>query len=183
VHDKVFETQRLVCRFWRLEDARSIFELYRDPLMVRYLGLNSKTIDSLEEAEEWTRKRVEAQKDWKPGKGFWAVERKEDQRLIGAIICKPIPDGSGVLTDDIEIGWHLGVPYWGNGFATEAALAVVRFGFESDSSLTSVVAVCNHENIRSERVMQRIGMIKQPDTDRYYGQKLVFYKLQRLSNM
>lgn len=178
--DYVFETERLIARFWRMSDVQELYELYREPMMVRYLGQNPKTIDSIEEATEWMEKRVSAQRDWSHGKGFWALVRKEDERLIGAIICKSIPDGEGQPTGDTEIGWHLGVPFWGNGYATEAAVAVAKYGFDCDPDLKYVVAVCYPENSASERVMQRIGMTKQPDSDKYYGCTLVCYQLNRL---
>lgn len=179
--DSVFETERLIARFWRNSDAQRVYEIYREPSVIRYLGRNAKPMDSLELAIEWTEKRCEMQKTWPTGKGFWALETKETHELIGAIICKSIPDGEGNPSGDIEIGWHLGIQFWGKGYATEAAREVLKFGFLSDPNLDYLVSVCNPENVPSENVMKRIGMMKQPDTDKYYGETLRCYRINRIA--
>jgi RimJ/RimL family protein N-acetyltransferase len=64
----------------------------------------------------------------------------------------------------VEIGWRLAKEYWGNGYASEAAAACLRFGFEN-LKLKQIVAFTAAANKRSMAVMERIGMTRNPDDD------------------
>jgi RimJ/RimL family protein N-acetyltransferase len=68
------------------------------------------------------------------------------------------------FTPCIEIGWRLALDYWGHGYATEAARAALAFGF-SEAGLDEIVALTVPDNIRSRRVMEKIGMTHNPADD------------------
>ena len=68
------------------------------------------------------------------------------------------------FTPAIEVGWRLAPDAWGHGYATEAAREAVRFGFE-DAGLDEIVSFTVPGNVRSQRVMERIGMRRDPDAD------------------
>jgi [ribosomal protein S5]-alanine N-acetyltransferase len=87
------------------------------------------------------------------GLGAWGIEHRETHRLIGIInISPPHPRNSRT-----EMGFTIARTHWGKGYATEAAKAVVAFGFEK-MHLVRIEAVCLPENLASARVLLKIGM-------------------------
>jgi len=92
----------------------------------------------------------------KHGYGWWAVVLRAEQRaalpLIGWAGLQYLPE-----TDETEVGYLLGKPYWGRGLATEAARESVRFGFE-DLGIETIVGVVHPENIASQRVLEKAGL-------------------------
>jgi RimJ/RimL family protein N-acetyltransferase len=102
------------------------------------------------DAENWINQTNEL---IRRGEGFtFAAVRKADEALMGAV-------GIGVELKHLrgEIGYWLGIPFWGQGYATEAAARVVRYGFD-DLGLNRIMAYCFSRNLASARVMQKIGM-------------------------
>lgn len=165
----VFETERLVARPWRPEDAEAAYEIYRDDDVVRFLGSVPQPVESLEAMREriarWT--AVE----WPQGMGFWALATREGT-LVGATLVKPLPPD----TDDVEIGWHLGKAHWGKGYATESGRGAAAYAFDV-LGLDVVYAVVVRENEPSLAVARRLGMTHEGSTDRYYGRELELFSL------
>jgi RimJ/RimL family protein N-acetyltransferase len=90
------------------------------------------------------------------GYGLWAVEVAGNAPFIGFVgLAAPSFDAS--FTPCTEIGWRLAFDAWGHGYATEAARAVLRDGF-TRVGLDEIVSFTATENVRSQRVMQRLGM-------------------------
>jgi RimJ/RimL family protein N-acetyltransferase len=79
------------------------------------------------------------------------------------MLLKPLPP----TTDDIEVGWHLARRVWGRGYASEAARALLRYGFET-LRLDEILAVVDPANERSAAVTRRVGMVWRERTTRYY---------------
>ncbi len=166
-----FETERLVIRdFQPSSDAEDAFAIYGDAEVVQFLGQrrNAPPDSTIADVEARLRRFVNRALEWEQGYGIWAVESKADGRVMGTVMLKPVPDGDNQPTGDIEVGWHLAKSAWGHGFATEAATACLDLAFGTHK-LESVVAVAFAENIRSLRVMERLGMSPEPPTDRYFG--------------
>ena len=92
------------------------------------------------------------------GYGFFALERKDNGRFIGFTGLSH-PGFEAEFTPCVEIGWRLRKENWGEGFATEAAKACLEFGFDS-LDLDELYAFTAVQNKPSEKVMQRIGMVK-----------------------
>ena len=136
-------TQRLVLRPFTLADAPRVQKLAGE----REVALNTLTIphpypDGA--AEEWIRSH-----ELKEGEVGFAID---DGQLVGAIGLKVKRD------DDIaELGYWIGVPYWGLGYASEAAAEVIRYGFE-ELQLNKIYAAHFTRNLASGRVMQKLGM-------------------------
>lgn len=156
-------TERLTMREWRLDDAPAAFEMYGDPEVVRFLGGDLPVAD------------VDAQRAWllaraprwqEPGYDVWAVVERATERVIGTTMLKPIP---GRL-DRIEVGWHLARRVWGRGFATEAARAVVRYGFDA-RALSRIHALVVPENAASLAVVNRLGMCALGRSREYYDRE------------
>ena len=90
------------------------------------------------------------------GYGLWALERLDTGEFIGFTGLAPMPEGIPGA-GGVEVGWRLAPAAWGQGFATEAATAALRFGFDT-VGLAEVNSITAVVNIRSRRVMERLGM-------------------------
>lgn len=156
-----------------------MFRIYGNPAVQRFLGREPKVVGSLEEMQSILEKRLELQKTWEPGKGAFALMRKDDERVVGTILCKDLPDGEGNPSGEVEIGWHLGEEDWGRGYATEAGTAVAEFGFRHLPNCPRLLAVVYPENVASQKVAERIGMKRIGRSTQYYGVELEVFELQR----
>jgi len=147
----IAQTERLIIRNWRDDDAQPLAEIGSDVRFVRYLQGRPWTIDDAVGMISNCRKVEEA-----IGATLWALEDREDGALVG--YCGlGVTNASCVRADLIEIGWGIERSRWGRGLATEAAAAVLSLGrrrFES----SRLVAKCHADNAASERVMVRIGL-------------------------
>jgi RimJ/RimL family protein N-acetyltransferase len=119
------------------------------------------------------------------GFGLWAVEIVESSQFAG-FIGLSIPHFEAHFTRCIEIGWRLAAEFWGRGLATEGARAVLDFGFES-LGLDQIVSFTTAANIRSRRVMEKLGMSHDPADDFDHPslpghplQRHVLYRINRL---
>ena len=97
------------------------------------------------------------------GFGPWAAELRESSAFIGYIGLS-IPAFDAHFTPCVEIGWRLAAECWGRGLATEGAREVVRYAFE-ELELREVVAFTVPGNVRSRRVMEKLGMTHDPRED------------------
>lgn len=97
------------------------------------------------------------------GYGLWAVEIVGGAAFAG-FIGLGIPHFKAHFTPCVEIAWRLAAEHWGHGFATEGARAVLAFGFEA-LGLAEVVSTTVPANLRSRRVMEKLGMIHDPGGD------------------
>jgi RimJ/RimL family protein N-acetyltransferase len=149
-------TDRLTLRSWRESDIQPWAEMNADPQVREFLG------DLLTRAESAaSAARFQAQIDER-GFGFWAVEVRSTGEFIGFTGLDQVDEG--LPFTGIEIGWRLARSAWGHGYATEAALAGLAFGFES-LTLPEILAVTTVTNLRSQAVMRRIGMTRDPAED------------------
>jgi RimJ/RimL family protein N-acetyltransferase len=174
-----FETDRLLIRDWiPAEDAEQAFEIYSDPEVLRFLGKTPQE-KSVESQRAKLQKVVDHQTQLNNGTtGFWAIVLKTTGEIVGSVILKQLPDGENHPTGDYEVGWHLKKSAWGKGFATEAGRGAIKYGFTT-LNLSVIYAVTHPENNASKRVAQRLGMIWQSRTDRYYGVKTELFRLER----
>jgi len=155
------ETERLILRAPTPADAATWITFIADPDFGRYVPKSKVTRTPEERAERIIsvyQRRWESQPLSAVG---WAVTRKEDRQFIG--LC-----GIEVLegTSDGELDYLLGKPYWGQGFATEAARAMVRFGFEH-ISWERIVAAIVPANIASGRVLDHLGFVYEKHVNYY----------------
>jgi ribosomal-protein-alanine N-acetyltransferase len=165
---RTIETARLRLRPFTMNDLGALHQqIYSDAEVMRYLPGGQPR--SMDQTEVVLREFV-AHKN-RHGYTIDAVTDKRSGQLIG--MC-----GLFMLKEDgaVEIAYALGQPFWGQGYTTEAALAVLRCGFES-VGLGKIIALAVPENIASQRVMQKIGMQHQGLTRRYYDADLVLYTL------
>ena len=96
------------------------------------------------------------------GYGWWAVEVRATGEFIGFAGLDEVDDGMPFT--GVEIGWRLARSAWGHGYATEAARAVLAHAFDT-LGLDEVLAVTTATNLRSQAVMRRLGMTRDPAGD------------------
>ncbi len=150
-------TQRLVLRRWRVEDLAPFADLNADPDVMAHM---QKTM-SRQESDAFVA-RIEEEFD-DCGFGFWAVEVPSHSPFIGFVGLHRVPFDAP-FTPAVEVGWRLAREHWGYGFVTEAARSAVRYGLE-EVGLDEIVSFTNPDNVRSWKVMERLGMIRDPASD------------------
>jgi RimJ/RimL family protein N-acetyltransferase len=166
----IFSTERLVARDWTLDDADAAYEIYRDPDVMRFLGTAPQPVASVEAQRERIAAWLERNAGWDDCYGFWALAT-HDGTLVGATLLKPLP-GDG----PVEVGWHLGKAYWGNGYATEGARGAIAHGFGA-AGLDAIYAVVDPANAASLAVARRLGMTYEGRTDLYYEKTLDLFSI------
>jgi ribosomal-protein-alanine N-acetyltransferase len=153
---KIFvETERLILREVMPSDVDGMFELDSDPEVHKYLGKNPITTkEKAKEAVEFIRRQYKER-----GIGRWAVVEKSSGAFIGWSGLK-LNDEKEKLNGKInfyDIGYRFIPRYWGKGYATESALAALKYGFET-MNLEQIVGAAEVENIGSNKVLQKIGL-------------------------
>jgi len=150
----ILRTERLMLREWRDSDRIPFAELNADPDVMQFMPtrLNQDESDALAQRikDHFTQN----------GFGWWAVEVIGGESFIG-FVGLSIPRFSAPC---VEVGWRLARHAWGNGYATEAARRAMRFGFE-ELRLNEIVSFTVPHNVRSRRVMERLGMTHDPAED------------------
>jgi RimJ/RimL family protein N-acetyltransferase len=143
-------TARLLLRRWREEDKPPFAAMNADPqVMEHFPGLLSR-----EESDMRVERMQRHFEDW--GFAQWAVEIPGITPFAG-FIGLSVPQFEAAFTPCVEIGWRLAAEFWGHGYATEGALAALKFGFET-LKLEEILSWTTTANTRSRRVMERIGM-------------------------
>jgi ribosomal-protein-alanine N-acetyltransferase len=150
-------TGRLVLRQWRAADLVPFAALNADPEVMRYFPSPLSRSQSDELAAQI--RAAIARQGW----GLWAVEVVEGPPFIGFVGLNRTRFQAH-FTPAVEVGWRLDRRHWGNGYATEAAAAVLRFGFDR-LSWDEIVSFTAAANERSLRVMRRLGMRRDPADD------------------
>jgi len=158
----VFETERLRAVLWRDDHAEAAFAAYSQPDMVRYLG-SGATHPDLDHTRAWIGRIRKRYDDHGAERGFWALERRDGDEIVGATICSPLPGGDG----EHEIGWHIFPSHQGNGYATESGRGAAAYGFEV-LGLDEVLATIMPANAASIAVARKLGMDHVGRTTKYY---------------
>jgi RimJ/RimL family protein N-acetyltransferase len=153
----MLRTDRLVMRRWQDGDREPFAALNADPVVMEHFPAllsrdqSDTMIDVIEDGFD------------QHGFGLWALEIAGTGEFIGFT-------GLSVVRFDapfapaVEVGWRLAQPYWGHGYASEAARAAMANGFD-DYGLAEIVSFTYVHNLRSRAVMERIGMTRDPADD------------------
>ena len=150
-------TERLVLRRWGSADRAPFARLNADPDVMRYFE-RPLTRDESDTFIDLIDQQFEER-----GFGLWAVEVPGRSPFIGYVGLS-VPKFAAHFMPAVEIGWRLDRPFWGCGYATEAAFAVLADGFER-VRLHEIVSFTSPLNLPSIRVMKRIGMSHDPADD------------------
>lgn len=177
------ETDRLVLRDWRADDADRFFDHLNTPSVMRWLGgvQNRSVFDAAVARIEGYRRDF--------GHTFWIVERKADGghlagELIGFCGLKRSNVEGEKVFGMVEVGWRLREDAWGHGYAKEGAIASLDLAFDRFAA-DEVVALTVAGNAPSWGMMERLDMVRAPEldfTDPRYGPDLnptIVYRIDR----
>ena len=156
----MIETERLVLRRWKPEDLDPYAAIMADPEVADWLSgpmTREQSAAGIARFEGWFER---------DGFGIFAVERRSDEALIGAIGLGRLDDRYALtpVAGMVEIGWRLARSTWGAGFASEGARAVLDDAF-GRLALKSIVAFTAEANARSRAVMERLGFARAAERD------------------
>jgi RimJ/RimL family protein N-acetyltransferase len=160
----ILETERLRMRAFRDADLDAYAAMCADPEVMRYLG----TGVTLDRSESW-RSMAGFLGHWAlRGYGMWALEEKATGTLVGR---------SGFLNPEgwpgFELGWTLGRPFWGKGFASEAARRALDYAF-AELGRQRVISLIRPANTPSMRVADRLGMVRAGEVQLLGGPTFVY---------
>ncbi|HXR38417.1 MAG TPA: GNAT family N-acetyltransferase [Terracidiphilus sp.] len=144
-------TARMILRRWREEDRKPFRAINADARVMEFFPAQL----TAEETDQ-TIARIEEHFD-RYGFGLYAAELIETREFIGFVGLN-VPGFTAPFMPAVEIGWRLACEHWGSGLATEGAQAVVRYAFET-LGLRGLVSFTVPANLRSRRVMEKIGML------------------------
>ena len=194
-------TQRLLLRRWRPDDRHDVavaFDIYHRWEVSRWLGATPSVWPD-EASSQQSLARWQTFADAHPGYGLWAVvpqpANTDDQTNravprpvggdsddghpdpVGTVLLMPLRDADDVPTGHVEVGWHFHPDVWGHGYATEASRAMLDHGWSL--GLSRIEAIALPDNAPSIKVMERLGMTYQGQTDRWYGATFTWYRIER----
>jgi RimJ/RimL family protein N-acetyltransferase len=154
----MFETDRLILRAFREEDRDPWAAMNADPDVMRHFPapLSRQEADAMIDRMNG---RIAA-----TGVGFWALERKADNAFLGFAGLNCIGHTALPIAGQWEVGWRLVRHAWGQGYATEAGRFALAHGFDV-MKLARILSYTARSNLPSERVMQRLGMLRAADMD------------------
>jgi RimJ/RimL family protein N-acetyltransferase len=154
----MLETERLRLRRWKESDREPFAHMNADPRVMRYFPklLSKEESDRMmDQLEEWFENcRF----------GLWAAELREPESRFIGFIGLAVPGFDAFFTPCVEIGWRLAAEYWNRGLATEGAREVVRYAFDV-LQLDALVSFTAAQNVPSRRVMEKLGMTRNPAED------------------
>jgi ribosomal-protein-alanine N-acetyltransferase len=142
------QTSRLTLRPLQLKDAHTLQGIYQSEGVLRYFPNPSPP--PLERVERFILSQLS---HWEQhGYGNWGIQLVDGGEIIGWAGLQFLPE-----LNETEVGFLLDRPYWGKGYATEAALASLRFGYEN-AGLSQIIALVHPENVASIHVIEKCGM-------------------------
>jgi len=145
----MIETPRLILRVPVAADRPAPRAMWADPRVMADLGPVKDAA-----ASDATLDRHDGYRG--AGLGFWVVERREDGAVIGFCGLKPGAENTPIA-GEIEIGWLLAAPFWGAGYAQEAAQASLDWGW-TNTGAPRIIAITAARNMKSQKLMERLGM-------------------------
>jgi RimJ/RimL family protein N-acetyltransferase len=158
------ETTRLVLRGLEEGDLDSYAAMTGDPEVMRHIGAGQV----LDRAQAWREIATHIGHWQLRGYGQWALERREDGRLIGrAGLWNPAG------WPGLEVGWMLARDVWGSGYATEAGEAAAAWAWRALSA-RHLISLIHPDNVRSMRVAERLGMSRRSEVTLRGQPALVF---------
>lgn len=146
----ILETDRLLLRHQVIEDLDDLWALYCDPEITKYIPDAPRSREEAQQELEW---HMNGHPRF-PKLGLWATIHKETGKFIGR--CGLLPwtiDGQS----EVEVAYTIAREFWGQGLATEAAQAILNYGFE-ELHLSRLICLIDEENIASQKVAENIGM-------------------------
>ena len=167
----ILETERMILRDFSMDDLPDYAKLDSDPEVMKYI--NNGIIKSFEEIRQ-DLIRIMKYSTENSGFGLWAAIEKEQKKFIGWFCLKHLDK-----TDEIEVGYRLIREFWGKGFASEGAEALVKHGFYK-LKLTEIVGVADPDNRASIKVLEKAGL-KFKKYAFYYNSEVAYFSIRKKS--
>jgi [ribosomal protein S5]-alanine N-acetyltransferase len=163
-------TAQLTLRPMVAGDAATLHRIYQSEGVLQYFPIPAPP--PLEKMERFV---AFQQRHWEQhGYGNWGVLPAGEQEIVGWAGLQFLPE-----LDETEVGFLLDRPFWGRGYATQAALAALQFGFER-CGLEHIIALVHPDNAASQRVIAKCGMAYQ-ETLALWGIELQRYRLEMIA--
>jgi RimJ/RimL family protein N-acetyltransferase len=183
---ELLRTERMILRPWSEQDVASFFDIYSRDEVARWLGAHPRRpVSDLEDARKRLLGWRKFHDGFEPPYGLWAVvpvglaplgghtsTAHEPDAPVGTALLLPLTDDDGP-TDQVEVGWHLHPDFQGLGLATEAAKALLAA--LPATGPDRVLALTDLDNVKSQAVATRLGMVNQGPTSRWFGETLLQY--------
>lgn len=163
---KILETSRLILRHQVPDDLDDLFALYCDPDVRKYIPDAPRNFEETQAELEW---HMNGHPKY-PELGLWATIHKETNKFIGR--CGLLPwtiDGK----NEVEVAYLISKTFWGQGLGTEAAQAILEYGFEK-LNLHRLICLIDKENFASINVAKKIGMTFEKEGTDETGPYLVY---------
>ena len=161
------QTERLLIRPYRDDDAVGLHEVFGSPEVMRWTP--SPPSKDVAETRERLARTMAFSARQPEGMGLWALDLRDTGEFLGQVGLFPV-EGKG---PEVEVAYELAPRVWGNGYATEAARALVAYGF-AELGLRRIVALILPANARSRNVAQKCGL-RLEGPGRFYGLDLLVY--------
>lgn len=152
----MIETERLILRLPEPRDRAALHAMWADPQVMAELGPVKDEAASDAALAKHDGYRHE-------GLGFWTVERRHDGAMLGFCGLKR-GDAHNPIAGEIEAGWIIDRPYWRQGYAVEAMIAALDWGW-AHFDAARIVAITSAINLRSRALMEKLGMEHLADGD------------------
>jgi RimJ/RimL family protein N-acetyltransferase len=162
----ILETKRLILRRQVIEDLDDLWALYCNPEITRYIPDAPRSREEAKEELEWHMNGHPRNREL----GLWATIRKKTGKFIGR--CGLLPwtiNGQ----NEVEVAYTIAQEYWGQGLATEAAQAILNYGFEK-LHLSRLISLIDSENVASQKVAEKIGMSFEKEGQDEMGPFLIY---------
>jgi len=154
-----------------MEDAPAALDVYGHPDVARWLSPAMDRVEDLGAMRLLLQQWIAEDERTAPPAGRWAIQRLEDDQVIGGAILLPLPPGN----EDLEFGCQLDPRFWGGGYAGEASRAVAGWAFEQDAD--EIFAVVRPGNARAAASARRNGMHWVGETGKYFGLNLQVFRM------
>jgi ribosomal-protein-alanine N-acetyltransferase len=145
----IFETERLIVRYFTSDDFDNYYALQGNPVVMQYI----RPARTREESDTFLEEKIlpSSKTDYR---GYWAVQLKENSEFIGCFVIIPLPDDASKT----QMGYSFLPEHWGKGYATEVARKGVDY-FYNKTPLPEIYGVTETANEASQKVLKKAGFI------------------------
>ncbi|MFI6904644.1 GNAT family N-acetyltransferase [Nonomuraea sp. NPDC050394] len=171
--DMPLATDRLLIRDWSADDAEAALAIYGSADVTRWLTPAMHRVEDVAGMRSVLQAWQEAQPNLLKPRGRWAVQLREGGKVVGGLSIRLLPP----YEEDLEVSWQLDRKAWGNGYATEAARALIAWAFTQD--VDELFAVARPANRRAIATAERLGMQWVGETSKYYDLTLQAYRIRQ----
>lgn len=169
-----FETERLVLRPWREDDAENLYELAKDPLVGPVAGWHVHT--SIDNSRQIIRDILSTE-------NTYAITLRGEDKAIGSIgLMFGEKSNLNISDQEAEIGYWIGVPFWGMGYVPEAAKELMRYAFE-ERNISTLWCGYFEGNEKSKRVQEKCGFIYHHTEKEKYWPIMNDYRTEYINNI